>query len=287
MGYIGNEPVTGHFPVQTNLVGPGPTYTLDRAPATAGAIEVSVQGVLQPTTAYSVSGTTLTMAGVASGIPLFIRYFGETITVPTIADGVVVETKIANDAVTSAKIATDAVTIAKLAATGTASSSTFLRGDNSWNAAGGGKVLQQTVTDIYAARAATTSTTLVVVHTDWGAAITPSATSSKILVQVQFDFILTGTADTASRMTVKRDATDISPGAGNGWYQGLWMMYNSPNTNRGYYTSGFSFLDSPSSTSELVYKPWWVVEHSGTTLTIGAHPSQNNLSYIYLTEIGA
>ena len=64
MGYLGNEPTTGHFPVQTNLVGPGPTYTLDRAPATAGAIEVSVQGVLQPTTSYSVSGTTLTMAGV-------------------------------------------------------------------------------------------------------------------------------------------------------------------------------------------------------------------------------
>ena len=79
MSYLGNEPTTGHFPVQTNLVGPGPTYTLDRAPASAGAIEVSVAGVLQPTTSYSVSGTTLTMAGVASGIPIFIRYLGETL----------------------------------------------------------------------------------------------------------------------------------------------------------------------------------------------------------------
>ena len=114
MGYIGNEPTTGHFPVQTNLVGPGPTYTLDRAPATAGAIEVSVQGVLQPTTSYSVSGTTLTMAGVASGIPIFIRYLGETLTLPTIADGVVTAAKLANDAVTTGKIANDAVTGAKL-----------------------------------------------------------------------------------------------------------------------------------------------------------------------------
>ena len=42
MGYIGNEPTTGHFPVQTNLVGNGvaTTFTMDRAPATAGAIEV-------------------------------------------------------------------------------------------------------------------------------------------------------------------------------------------------------------------------------------------------------
>ena len=106
MGYIGNEPTTGHFPVQTNLVGaPSGSYTLDRAPASAGAIEVSVQGVLQPTTAYSVSGTTLTMAGVTTGIPIFIRYLGETLTLPTIADGVVVEGKIGAGAVTDGKLA--------------------------------------------------------------------------------------------------------------------------------------------------------------------------------------
>ena len=204
-----------------------------------------------------------------------------------IADNAIDSEHYVDASIDNAHLADDAVGVAELSATGTASSSTFLRGDNSWNAAGGGKVLQQTVTDIYAPRATTTSTTLVVVHTDWGAAITPSATSSKILVQVQFEFILTGTADTANRMTVKRDATDISPGAGFGFYQGLWMQYNSPATNRGYYTSGFSFLDSPSSTSELVYKPWWKVENSGTTLTIGAASGAENLSYIYLTEIGA
>ena len=94
MGYIGNEPTTGHFPVQTNLVGPGPTYTLTNTPASAGAIEVSVSGVLQPTTAYSVVGTTLTMAGVGAGIPIFIRYLGETLSIPTPADGSVTDAKI-------------------------------------------------------------------------------------------------------------------------------------------------------------------------------------------------
>ena len=39
-------------------------------------------------------------------------------------------------------IATDAVDIAMLSATGTANGTTFLRGDNAWAAAGGGKVLQ-------------------------------------------------------------------------------------------------------------------------------------------------
>ena len=51
----------------------------------------------------------------------------------------------AGDIVT-ADLADDAVTIPKLAATGTASSSTFLRGDNAWAAAGGGAwtILQTT-----------------------------------------------------------------------------------------------------------------------------------------------
>ena len=105
MGYIGNEPTTGHFTVQTNLVGPGPTYTLTNTPASAGAIEVSVSGVLQPTTAYSVVGTTLTMAGVGTGVPIFIRYLGETLSIPIPGDGTVTDVKIAAGAVTDAKIA--------------------------------------------------------------------------------------------------------------------------------------------------------------------------------------
>jgi len=51
----------------------------------------------------------------------------------------------AGDIVT-ADLADDAVTIAKLAATGTASSSTFLRGDNAW--AAGGKVVQVKYVDV-------------------------------------------------------------------------------------------------------------------------------------------
>ena len=42
-----------------------------------------------------------------------------------------------DDSVTGAKIADDAVGVAELSATGTASSSTFLRGDNSWEAPAG------------------------------------------------------------------------------------------------------------------------------------------------------
>ena len=79
MGYIGNEPTTGHFPVDNFTSSGGSTYTLAKAPASAGAIEVSVQGVMQPTTAYTVSGTTLNLAGVTSGVKIFVRHLGETL----------------------------------------------------------------------------------------------------------------------------------------------------------------------------------------------------------------
>tara|TARA_R110000772_G_scaffold38565_2_gene90944 strand:+ start:1820 stop:2356 length:537 start_codon:yes stop_codon:yes gene_type:complete len=57
--------------------------------------------------------------------------------VRTIATDEVVTASIADDAVTTAKIADDAVGVAQLSATGTASATTFLRGDNAWAAPAG------------------------------------------------------------------------------------------------------------------------------------------------------
>jgi hypothetical protein len=50
----------------------------------------------------------------------------------TVVDGGITEAKIASNAVTTAKIANANVTVAKLSASGTPSSSTYLRGDNTW-----------------------------------------------------------------------------------------------------------------------------------------------------------
>ena len=55
-----------------------------------------------------------------------------------IAAGAVGATELASDAVTNAKVADDAIGIAELSATGTPSSSTFLRGDNTWATPSGG-----------------------------------------------------------------------------------------------------------------------------------------------------
>ena len=114
MGYIGNEPTTGHFPVDNFTSSGGSTYTLAKAPASAGAIEVSVQGVLQPTTAYTVSGTTLNMAGVTTGVKIFVRHLGETLSLPTPADGSVTTAKLGTNSVTTGKIAAGAVELADM-----------------------------------------------------------------------------------------------------------------------------------------------------------------------------
>ena len=57
-----------------------------------------------------------------------------TITDGNLATNSVTTGKIANDAVTVDKVADDAIGVAQLSASGTASSSTFLRGDNAWTA---------------------------------------------------------------------------------------------------------------------------------------------------------
>ena len=59
-------------------------------------------------------------------------------TATNIANDTITATQIAADAVTSSELADDAVTIAKLAASGTASATTFLRGDNAWASAAAG-----------------------------------------------------------------------------------------------------------------------------------------------------
>ncbi len=56
------------------------------------------------------------------------------VTTAKIADDAVTTAKIADNAITNALMADDAVGVAELSATGTASATTFLRGDNAWAA---------------------------------------------------------------------------------------------------------------------------------------------------------
>lgn len=119
MSYIGNPVTSTNFPKDT-FSGNGSTtaFTMSVAPASVNAIIVIVSGVTQDTSTYSIVGTTLTF----SAAP------------PTGTDNIAVR-HLGVAGIPNTPSAAS-VGISALSATGTPSASTFLRGDNTWAAAG-------------------------------------------------------------------------------------------------------------------------------------------------------
>ena len=144
MSYIGFKPVQGNVIVDEFTSSGGSTYTLSSQPTNNNVVEVVVGGLTQSSSAYSFSGTTLTLAGVASGTKIIVRQHGEKLLIPTpgddtvtgakivdnaldsehyadgsidtahIADGAITAAKIADGTVVAAEIASNAVTTAKI-----------------------------------------------------------------------------------------------------------------------------------------------------------------------------
>ena len=127
MAYLGKSPVVGNFQKcdAITVVNGQAGYTLqvggsNVSPESANHMLVSLNGILQaPTSSFTVSGATLTfVSNLATGDVIdFVMLLGNVLDIGTPSDST--------------------VSLAKLTATGTASSSTFLRGDNSWASAGG------------------------------------------------------------------------------------------------------------------------------------------------------
>ena len=172
MSYIGNPPPKlAQYGVES-FNGGGTSFTLSK-PATTTTVLVFIDGVRQtPGDAYSVSGTTLTTtATTPSGTDnVTVQFLGDVVDFGEPSDDSVSTAKIQDDAVTADKLANSinseiaantakvtnathtgdvtgataltiapgAVDIAMLSATGSASSSTFLRGDNAWSAVDAG-----------------------------------------------------------------------------------------------------------------------------------------------------
>ncbi len=120
MSYIGYKPVQGNVVVDEFTSTGGSTYTLSSQPTNNNTVEVVVGGLTQTSSAYSISGTTLTLAGVASGTKIIVRQHGEKLLIPTPGD--------------------DTVGLNQLSATGTPSASVVLKGDNSWGTIEGSEI---------------------------------------------------------------------------------------------------------------------------------------------------
>src|SRR6056300_17291 len=119
-------------------------------PSSANNILLSIDGVVQAGN-FTVSGSTIDfgIAVSASSTCDFIIHYGVGV-ITTPSDG----------SVTTAKIQDSSVSLAKLTATGTQDATTFLRGDNTFAEAGGGKVLQ-VVQGTDSTEGTTTSTSFV------------------------------------------------------------------------------------------------------------------------------
>jgi hypothetical protein len=122
MPYLGSTP-NASFSSRTkqDFTANGSTtaFTLSSAVASANDIEVFVGNVRQePTDAYTVNGTTLTMsAAPATGLNFYVVFKGveENSVVP--ADNSISTAKIADNSISTAKIANNAISSAKLAST--------------------------------------------------------------------------------------------------------------------------------------------------------------------------
>ena len=130
MAYIGREPQVGNFQVcdAISVVNGQAAYTMqvssvNVSPETANHMLVSLNGVLQaPGSSYTVSGSTITFASnlVTGDVINFIHILGSVLDLGVPSDST--------------------VSLAKLTATGTKSSSTFLRGDNTFAEPSGGGI---------------------------------------------------------------------------------------------------------------------------------------------------
>ena len=261
MAYIGREPQIGNFQVcdAISVVDSQAAYTMqvssvNVSPETANHMLVSLNGVLQaPGSSYTVSGSTITFASalVTGDVINFIHILGSVLDLGVPSDST--------------------VSLAKLTATGTKSSSTFLRGDNTFAAAGGGKLLQVVTAEDGTTRT-TTSTSFVTGSNTLSVDITPSATSSKIFVICHTPVQNTGTGENAL-YSIFRDSTNLGDSS-----SGLALLAANV-----YQNITMTFLDSPSSTSELTYQVY-MKGTNGNTAKVAANGSH---AVITAFEIGA
>ena len=133
MAYIGRDTdKISNVEVLDNITFDGSSsYTLQKGgsnftPSSANTLLLSIDGVVQAGN-FTVSGSTIDFGTAVAGTSTcdFILHYGVGL-ITSVSDGTV----------TTAKLADSSVSLAKLTATGTKSSSTFLRGDNTFAGAG-------------------------------------------------------------------------------------------------------------------------------------------------------
>ena len=152
-GYIGHKPKVTNYTVDEFTTSAAQAssgnFTLSQTVDDSKTLEVSVGGIDQPQSAYTVTGTTLAFGAsvVAQNDIVIVRHAGESLMYPTLEAGAVDSANITAGAVDlahmspnsvdSSELKAGSVDLAHLAATGTPTASLALKGDYSWGTAGG------------------------------------------------------------------------------------------------------------------------------------------------------
>jgi hypothetical protein len=278
MAYIGRDTdKISNVEVLDNITFDGSSsYTLQKGgsnftPSSANTLLLSIDGVVQAGN-FTVSGSTIDFGTAVAGTSTcdFVLHYGVgLITAPS--DGTVTTAKLADSSVTTAKLNDASVSLAKLTATGTKDATTFLRGDNTFAEAGGGKVLQ-VVTATDGTERTTTSSSFVTASNTLSLNITPSSTSNKILL------IMSSTGQGGSGSggfyTIFKDGSNLG-NASNGF------TITDIGTLSGI---AINYLDSPSTTSEITYDVRFRIGISGQTAVL---QKQNCTASLTAIEVSA
>ena len=251
MGYIGKQPIVGNFQVcdAISVVNGQAAYTMqvnstNVEPETAFHMLVSLNGILQkPGSSFTISGSTITFASnlVTNDVIDFIILLGDVLNIGTPSDDTVTASTVNNDfisgqtALTATPDDTDEFLISD--------AGTIKRIDYSL-IKGGGKILQ-VVNNLDTTARNTTSTTFVDA-TGNSLDITPSATSSKVLLLYNAQGYKAGNNE--GYVTIFRDSSNLSTITDNYFSFirfGSGTLMDHPN---------IMFLDSPNTTSQVTYQ---------------------------------
>ena len=275
MPYLGNAPSAAFQSVayQDLTGGTGTSFTLSHAVSSAQEIEVFVNNVRQePTVAYTVAGTALTMTGtIAATDDFYVVFQGKavgSVSHPT----------------TSPLAATTGNFTGNVTSSGTITASSFSGDGSGLTGVSAGKVLNVEHASVTAGASfsltAGTNTAPNYADTALTLNITPSATTSKILVLGSF-YHNSSASNYPSTMRVIRDSTAISLQLGRVNYVG-----NLENT---VWCASINALDEPSTTSQITYTAQ-IGNPSGTTVTTYFNSNYYNSgmfeSFLTAIEIG-
>ena len=237
MSYVGNTPADKFLTLEKQSFSVSATtgYTLSHSVSSPQDIALFINNVRQnPNSSYTVSGTALTLSSAtSSGDTMYCVFLGKAIGTVGVPVNGVGTSQIADNAVTSAKLASG-LALGKI-----------------------GQVLQTEVTE----QSYSNSSTSPAEITNLNVAITPSATSSKVLVMGKIMF---GSSSTARNfIQLRRGDTKIGNNASAGSRQEVIGVATSAAVND-VMTVNFHYIDSPSTTNATTYKVFGCREGSGT-----------------------